>query len=364
MAGMTLTINDRIRDRKVEFFNQFKLSLRYDSVASSFSFNGYFNPDNPEQKDIYCVGHYHIAKLDYNGQRLLTGYVITEAFNDGDKKELSQFGGYSFPGFLEDCQIPPDLYPLQSDGLTLREIVNRFIPERFNIKVKIDPVVSKLMDEPFEKTTAEATESIKDYIVKLAAQKAIVVSHDVFGNLLFTRANTDQAPVMEFSSVPTKTRTIPFTKMDLAFDGQAMHSDIHVVKQADSEGGNAGESHIKNPFVPYVYRPKVVTQSSGSDVDTDKVAQMSLAAELKGLKFKIVTSQWEIDGKKKEIITPNKIIMVTNPQIYLYNKTRLFVEEVQYAGDSKAMTATLTCCLPEVYSLKTPAYLWKGINTH
>ena len=42
-SGLTLYINDRFRNRKVEFFNKFRLQLKHDSIASTFSFIFYFS---------------------------------------------------------------------------------------------------------------------------------------------------------------------------------------------------------------------------------------------------------------------------------------------------------------------------------
>jgi prophage tail gpP-like protein len=327
-------------------------------MASSFAFNGYFNPKNKEHVELYCVGHYHIAYLKHNGEVILTGNIINESFSDSKVPEMAQMAGYSLPGILEDCKIPPSLYPLQYDGLTLREIAQKLLPP-FGIGMVVGGSVSAAMDEPYEKTTAEPGQSIKDYLTELATQKNIIISHNSSGNVVFTRAATGQKPILEFNS--EKKNTIPFDKMDLSYDGQGMHSHIHVIKQAGKDGGNAGEAEIRNPYVPFVYRPTVIIQDSGSDVDTEKVARMALAAELKGLKLKIVTDRWEIDGK---VIKPNQIISVLNPSAYLFRKSDWFIEEVQLDGDEQKTVATLTCCLPEVYNGKTPKYLYQGINLH
>jgi prophage tail gpP-like protein len=356
---MELRINDRIRTRKLEHFNQYKLDLAYNSFASSFAFNGYYNPKNKEHVDLYCIGHYHIAYLQHNGELILTGNVVSESFSDEPQKQMAKFSGYSLPGILEDCQIPPSLYPLQSDGLTLREIASKLI-KPFGIGMAVDSSVSEAMDEPYEKTTAEPTQSIQEYLTELATQKNIVVSHTSKGNILFTKAQTNRTPILQFDS--TRGDSIPFDKMELMYDGRGMHSHIHVIKQASKDGGNAGESEILNPYVPFIYRPTVIIQSSGTDIDTDKVARMALAAELKNLKLVITTDRWELEDGK--IIKPNNIITVVNPEIYLFKKSKWFIESISFVGDEKKTTATLTCVLPEVYDNRIPQYMFRGINLH
>lgn len=351
---MILRINDRIRNRQVNFWNNYQLSLRYDSIASSFSFAFYFNPDNIEHKEMSCVGHYHLCTVEHNGELLLTGYILSEGFTDSSTRKLVAMGGYSFPGVLEDCEIPPLLYPLQSDGLTLREIAQK-LTRAFQIQMVVDPAVAAKMDAVLEKSTAKESQNIKSYLTELAAQKDIIISHNEQGHLVFTEAKTNKKPILNFDG------GLPFTSMELSFNGQAMHSHITIMKQADSDGGNAGEFTIENPYVPYVYRPKVVTQSSGDDNDTEKAARNILADELKNLKLTIVTDRWEIDGM---VIKPNNIVSVTNPNIYLYQSTDWFIESVELTGDEKATTAKLSCVLPEVYNGQIPKYIFKGINLH
>jgi len=353
---MELYINDRIRVRKLSLFTEFAVTLRFDTVASAFSFSAYFNPDNIEHKEMMCIGHDHIAKVKHNGEDLITGYVMNQKFTDAAAKSLVSFSGYSLPGFLEDCQIDPSSYPLQNDGLSLREISSRML-KPFGLKMIVNGSVSALMDETFDETTAEATETVKDYLTKLAAQKGIIMTHNEAGAVIFTRADTTRQPIIHYQ----KEGGTPFTKMELDFNGQGMHSDITIVQQADDEGDNAGEASTKNPYVPFVHRPRVITQTSGTDIDTDKAARMALSNELKNLKLIITTDRWEIGGK---VIKPNNMITVVNPRVYLYKKSRWFIEQVDLRGDQAGTTATLTCALPEVYNNEAVKYLFKGINLH
>jgi len=348
-----LYIDDRIRQKKVDYFNNLALSLRYDSVGSTFGFNFYYNPDNKEHKDLACVSHYHLARIEHNKKLIFTGFILSEKFKSTSVKELVGFAGYSVPGVLEDSNIPTDSYPLESLGLSLKQIAEKFV-KPFQIKIDIDPAVESRMNKVFEKTTADATQSIKDYLVELASQRNIIVSHTAKGHLLFTEAKTNIPPILTFGE------KLIGTNYDLDFNGQALHSHITVVKQADSEGGNAGEFTIRNPYVPYettnTYRPKVIIQSSGDDIDTEQCAKNALAAELKNIKLTIVTDRWE--DNNGDLILPNNMISVTSTELYLFKKTNWFIESVDYAGDNKQMIATLHCVLPEVYNGKFPSNIF------
>lgn len=351
---MTLKINDRIRNRTVKYFSRFALDIRYDSVASVFSFDFFFDPDSQEHVDLACLGHYHLATLEHNDELLLTGFILSATFESTSGRNPVKCSGYSLPGVLEDCNIPPSLYPLQSDGLTLKEITDKLL-RPFKIRRRVDPAVAARMNTPYKTTTARESQTIKAYLSELASQKQIIMSHTPAGELLFTEANTDKPPILHF------TGGIPSIAMNLTFNGQPMHSHITVLKQADIDGGNSGEATVKNPYVPYVYRPKVIVQSSGTDIDTIRVAKAALAEELKHIKLVIKTDRWEIDGS---IIKPNNTILVENKEVYSFNPVKWFIESVRLEGNKDKTVATLTCVLPEVYNGRTPKYIFKHINTH
>lgn len=360
--GLVLKIDDRFIKRKVKFFNDFTFNLRYNSVGSTFGFSYYFNPNNREHKEIATVSHYHGVTMEYNDELFLTGAITSQNFKAGPVKKPASFGGYSLPGLLEDINIPTSIYPLQSDGLTLAQIASKLVKpfeKNYGLKMVIDPAVQSKMNKVFDTSTASESQTIKDYLVELASQKDIVVSHNEKGNLLFTEAKTNIKPILEFDLTKG---TIPGTTFEMDFDGQAMHSHITLQKQADIDGGNAGEFTIRNPYViGSVFRPKVMSQSSGDDNDTQLAAKKALANELRNLKLTITTDRWVVDGK---ILKPNNIISIIAPEIYIFNKENFFIESINFEGNNERTVATLNCVLPEVYNGKSPSSIFKDINLH
>ena len=371
---MEIYINDRIRTRKVSFFESFRLNLKYDALASSFTFRYFFDPNNLEHKEFSCLGHYHVVTLKHNGETLLTGQILSTAFNHSSVKELSAIGGYSLPGILEDCeitsptpassvpfflspaQLTPIVSPYQFDGMTLKEICTQLI-KPFGLSMVIDPIVSSRMNDKFEESNARASQNIRSFISELTAQKNIIVSHNEKGQLLFTQISPTAKPIATFDG------SAPVTSMSLSFNGQVMHSHIRVISQADPDDVNANENEVRNPYViNSVYRPRVMVQNSRSTtLDVNQSAKNIRAQELKGIPLIIKLDRWDLNGK---IIRPGQLISAINPNIYLYKKSNWVIEEVELEGDATKQTATLHCVLPETFNGQDPSYLWAGINLH
>lgn len=344
MQGLVLKINDRLKIRTIQFFNNFKLELKYDSIASVFKFDIFFDPENHDMEELVCVSHYHEAIIEYNGMKFLHGYIISQGFRDAPQKQYAQFGGYTLTGVLEDCSISPQSYPLQNNGLSLRQIASKLIAP-FKLKMVVDPLVASAMDMVYAESTAEPTETIIDYLTKLSNQRNIIISHNENGDILFTTIASNTLPVLNIEE------GLVGTEMTMIFDGQKIHSDITVLRQADTDGGNAGQVTVKNPFVPIVYRPKTILQNSGDNNSTKQAAQNALAAELRNIVLTIKIDRWIIDG---QIIKPNSIITVLNKNLYIYKRTKFFIESVGYEGNSESHTAALRCVLPFCYDGTTP----------
>lgn len=353
---MVLKINDRIRTRTIEFFNDVKVNLRFDSVASTFKLNYYFDPDNIEHKELSCVGHFHLCTLEHNNEVLLTGIVLSINFKSGPKKTLVSIGGYSLPGVLEDCEIPTSAYPLQTDSLSLRQIAERYT-KPFGLGVVVSPSASADMDTVYEETDAKETQSVKSYLSELASQKNIIVSHTPNGNLLFTKASSNQTPIFNFEKGKT-----PATSMEFVFNGQAMHSTITMFAQSGRDDIDTSEEEsVTNPYVRYTTRPKVSVHSSNYDDDTSKAVRNALANELRNIQMVIDINTWVLGGK---IVRPGKIVTVLNPEVYMYKKAKWFIEEVNLSRTASVEEATLKCVLPECYTGETPKYLFEGVNLH
>lgn len=352
---IVLKINDRFKNRRVDWFTNVRVSLKYDCIASDFSLDYYFDPDNFEHKEFSCVGHFHLCTIEYEGKLLLSGIILSIQFTDEPEKKLVRISGYSLPGVLQDCSIPKSAYPLQSDGLSLTAIVDKFL-KPFNIKYRIDPSVSNDMGLIFTETEAGNTQSVQSYLTELATSRNIVISNDENGRVVFTRPNANKVPIFHFE------RNMPGVSMSLAFNGQAMHSDIIAVMQSDPDDNNAIESPaVENPYVPIVFRPQTIVVNSGDGLTVEKAANNVIASELRNVQLVISMDRWLLNDN---VVKPGEFITVTNPQVYLYEKSKWFIEAVDFVGDSTKETAVLKCVRPEVYTGEKPKYLWKGINIH
>lgn len=366
---MQLKINDKV----ITQYEQVSVSLKYDSIASTFGFSLLFEPGNKD-RSTYLPGAYSNAEISYNGERLITGQVLSQSFSSAGAppKSLVDVGGYSTTGFLEDCQVPLDAYPLQLDNKSLSEIIQTVLFP-LNIKFQVDESVKAEADTVYPTVVFEQSDSIKDFLARLTSQKNIVLSHTATGQLLLTRADVNKKPIFNFDGGQ------PALKMNLKFNGQMMHDVISVIGQQGINTANAAQSQIENPYVQKKVnfnlnarnstvgnaaiikgnRPKVALQTAGNDNDTPLVARGLLGQELKAIRLTIEIQGWTLNGK---LVRPNNIITVVNPELFLFQKSKWFIESVDFTGNNVDERAILSCVLPECYSNTAVANIFTGSN--
>jgi hypothetical protein len=402
-------------------FNEIELNLKYDSIASTFRLQLFFDPNNHEHAELAAVSHIHECKLYYvhdkpgmyavgqgpggkailgltHDELILTGFMLSQLFIKGPKPTFMEIGGYSKPGVIGDCDFPTKAYPLESIGMSLRQIINQKVLPYFSdpasggfkfyvkssradsvFETDINKKQTKAnslglpesmkafiqsasddTDEPIDKTTGPESQNILSYLKDLAVQKNLILSTDCFGNLIVnvpytgdSKGNCDYIFEIGTNSI----RAINPLDIKSSYNGQAMFSDIEVVGQApkdndlSGDGGNMPYAHITNPFVPIVYRPKVIKISSGTNDDCLRAAIRERSSQLSHANLKIELDKPAVNGR---FIFPNNMIRVISRDNYFYIPSQWFIEEMNYKLNADGEKATITAVPPGVYDTRTP----------
>jgi len=335
----------KISGQRFDFWNNFQLNLVYNSLCSTFSFDGLVL--TPDQKKLFKPLSYHSAQVLFNDEVLLTGTVLNTSTSIDNNVTMGNISGYSKPGVLDDCEIPVSLYPLQMDNMSLKEITEKLI-KPFGLKLSIDSNLSEIVNKKYDTIAAEPDQTIKDFLTKLCKVKNIILTHNDYGNVVFARLKKDD------SSVATYIEGKPTTNIQLSVNGQSMHSHITGQKQASIGTDVAGEETIENTYIS-AYRPTTKKQDSGQNDDTENAVKMIRGAELRGIQLTIETDRYKWwDGSILRPLRPNHTIDVESPSNFISKRTRFFVESVEYSGNQEGIKAVIKCVLPECYSGDVP----------
>lgn len=384
-----------------------KVDLIFDSVASTFSFLVYFDPSDSAMRAALQPGTYPDVVISHNNETLITGTLLSYAFkSSAAPRHLVAISGYSKTGVLNDCQLP-DSMVIQFNQNTFKEICQK-VCNAFNLTLVIDPAVADACDGVLDTTNFNKSETAAAFLSDLAGQINVILSHTPAGELYVTSGqskNTVQSVetiLANYTSVPRTYQMVPVSAtvsgtvstavpvmakanyvngmpnvaFEVTFDGQRMHSDITVVGQQDTMDNNATSTSepLENPYVgksetialkdqndinnAQIYgvnrtvpRPRVVIQTSGSNMTIDRAQRNVLTDELKGIILSIEQRGWLVGGA---IIRPGDIITVTNPDLHIYSSTRFFIQSARYSGNAVKETVELNCVVPETFNNDTP----------
>lgn len=324
------------------------LDLVFDAIASTFSFEAYFDPDNAAHRRLFRPLSYHDVVIYEGSKVVLTGTALASRYASTLTNSASvPVSGYSKTGVLGDCNIPKDLYPLEVNNKSLIEICT-VLCEPFGITVEVQQDVKEDAEKLYENSTAEASQSIADYLTDLATQRNIIISHTPGGNLLLTRPKKDR------SSIATYREGMPATEISLEVNGQGMHSEITVLREATVGSDIEGDSTVSNPMIT-AFRPGVKEQTKGDAGDTDKTVQSVFASELTNISLTIASDRWEwYNGRVVSMLKPNEYVTVIAKSCFLARPSNWFVRSVSLSETVEGRTATLSCVIPESFNGEEP----------
>jgi len=341
----------KINGKNCTFFTEGSIQLKLDSIASVFSFKTRFNPENDDHKELFKPLQYYKVEI-FNDSNVLsfTGTILNHSFQSDQNVNLLVLSGYSLSGILEDVVIPVNQYPLESNNRSLKDIATRLCGF-YGIGLYIDDSVINETNAIFKKTTASATDTIKDYLSRLTSQKNIVLSHNAKGQVVLFKPSDNQKIRYFFNKGNS-------LSMTANYNGQAMHSHLSVVRQPSQD--NAGVStvdSIQNPLIK-TYRPTTKILSSGEDTDTRKAADNELASELKAIAITV-----NLKGLFDDIY-PGEIVNVHCHEIYSFAYSRYMVSDVTLNFNEKSDTTTLNLVLPETYTGQLPKDILFAYKSH
>jgi len=320
-------------------FSSYEINLIFNSVASTFS----FDTQSDELKDLINFQQCEIFTDD--NDLLITGTILPTTLRSSTVKETVKVKGYSLPGVLEDCQIPVTLYPLQFDGLNLKEITEKIL-SIFPFSFQFSSSVAEIINKKYEKIESDPKKTIKEFLNELARQRNIILSHLPDGRLLYTKFAASLRTVDHFEIGMNG-----IEKMAIQINGQKLHNPIYVVGQSGSdENSDSTDAVIDNPYFE-AFRPKVIVLSDGDEFDAETTARNELAKEVSSIKLTFQTTKFN---------KPGRLITVKNPEIRLNKATPFFIESVNIKGSSNEKDKYNYTCVPRaVYTDESVTNIFK-----
>lgn len=313
----------KLNGKWYENFSTINVQLNLNTIASTFSFTGF--------KEIFNILKYDSCEVYFDNEKIITGTVLNPAFKYEKKPTLIGISGYSKTGILEDCTYPPSLYPLQFDGLSLKQITQKLCTY-YGLRLKVFPNAEKSANIPFEKVSASPTETIKAFLSKLCNQRGIVLAHDNFGRLLLYKVEAKVKPNLNLNI--NDALNASFTP-----NAQGIHSEITGIRQARENDDNTQQLTVKSPFIKGINRPKVIEIEDGNELQEMVNKAVCVEAKAFGLNM---TYEGHLNIRSGFYINLDAPI--------LKKRTKFLIESVTFNAIKSTKTTNLKLVMPCVYT--------------
>jgi prophage tail gpP-like protein len=350
------------------FAHWFDFEFKY--AVDSFhtvSFKAPFEPKNKAFRDLFLPFSFAPVQFLLNGDSLFTGTMLTPEPDVSADSSSVTVNCYSLPGVLEDCEAPSGFgrkgrrstvgaIPLEFKGLTLQAIANQLCaPFGITVIFRGDP------GAPFAKVAIKIEEKIHKFLVELAKQRGFVMTNDVNGNLIFWKAITQGAPVVQFvAGVP------PFVGLKANFSPRDYFSEI--TGYAPAKHRKAGSHYtVLNPWLGdgvddgsapiNNHRP---TSCKFDDTERQDAPDATLAkmgrmfANLVNYDTGDLPTWRDPDGKLWDV---NTSVTALAPSAMIYRETELLIREVTLKQSKDKLCANLNLVLPGAFSGRIPETL-------
>jgi len=225
--------------------------------------------------------------------------------------------------------------PYEFNNLKLSQIAEKLL-KSFNIKA----IFEGSEGGKFERVTAEESEKVLAFLMKLSAQRGLIVSTNTKGELVFRAAKTTGMPVATFVEGQPG-----FTELRGSFDGRARFNSIKVVSTEPDNNNRSTETDSRIPST----RGIIIRMDDTNGGNIKTAARYHLNKTIaKSIAISIPVADWYDDAS--ELWRENTFVAIQAPTLYIDEAYNMLIRSVEFAMEPGGRTATLDVVPPEVYT--------------
>ncbi len=332
---------------RFRFWSTMRLRRSMDQF-DTFSLGAPFEPDNAEFRASFVPLAFTRAQIFVGGEQLYTGTNINTPPHVGLDGRTVSSDGYALAGVLNDCTMPGTSFPLEYDSLDLRQIALAMgVPFGLVPSFTADP------GPAFERVAITHTTKVLSFWKKLAQQRDLIISNDVFGQPVFQQEATGVAVQILTEGAP------PVLEVDVDFQPQQYYSHVTAITPAET-GIDGSQYTATNPFLTGVLRPLVFDAPDTFGADAQQTAQAKLGRMFaNALSYRVRLAGWRTAAGS--LWAPNTLVKLLAPGAMVYSEIDFLIRAVELERNASEDIATLELVLPGSFSGRAPRSLpWLG----
>jgi len=326
-------------------WSEFELQFGLDTYSAA-SLNGPFDHERKEVRAAFQPMAFPKVEIKVGEELVLTGKVKEVAPSVDPGQSSIGVSVYSLAHELTEICAPPDMLPLEYNGLDLKQIAQTLAGRATGIAVEFDgPPGAR-----FSRARCEPEGTLHDFLVELGQQRGYVLTDTPAGDLLFRGTPTIGAPVARLEGQPA-------TRVTAQFQPASWFSSV--TGRASTRSGKAGSSYTEhNPLFRSIYpRTTTISLDDTESADVPKATKAAVGRMLAQVISYTVDDvpTWR-DGQGN-LWRTNTTVTLLAPEAMVYRETELLIRSVTLRQTPDGETASLQLILPGAFGGSLPSEL-------
>ena len=310
-----------------------KIIRTLDTIANGFEcvipYENGLDPDLDERVKPYG---YAPVKISIGSERILTGTIYNSQSSESNGSQLTLRGATNTANMVDSTMRPP----YEFNNITLKEAIEQQA-QPFNLKTIFDADTGG----QFKRVTARQGQPIFNFLRGLARQRGVLLTCDVFGNIVVTQANIDGAPVASYEQGVSP----GVTGWGLNPDGRKRFSVYRAIGRSPLGTSNATANDTRVPGARF----KDIQADNTTDGDIQTAATWARNKEIaEALTFSLEFEGWR--DTSGNLFEENTIIALKSKTMFFPQGFNFLVNKVQYNLGDNGRSTTLSFVPPTVYT--------------
>jgi prophage tail gpP-like protein len=337
---------EHVDGRRFGQWSEIEIQLGIDSYRA-VSLSGPWDPERKDMRAAFEPLAFPRVTVTVGDELLVTGSVKDVAPSVDANQSSMGATVYSLAHELTECCAPPDLLPLEFNGMNLKQIAQRLGGSTFSLAVNLDGAPGA----PFARCRCEADQEMHAFLAELALQRGFVVSDTASGDLLFRSEGATGSPVARLSGQP-------LGKVSAQFQPSRWFS--HVTGRACKRAGTANGSkytQLNSLFRSSFPRHTCATAGDTGSADVPRATKAIVGRMVASVATYTVEDLPTWRDPSGNLWEPNTTLMITAPGAMIYRETELLIRAVKLKQSGDEETATLELVLPGSFGGTLPKRL-------
>lgn len=316
--------------------------VRSIDAMDTIEFTAPFESDDGNFRKTFKPLSFKSCVFFVDGSPLFTGTAVSVTPNLEPNRKAVEVGGYSLPGVLNDCTVPPSAYPAEFDGLDLVQIADRLV-RPFGLGILILNDIGSI----FERVACEPSKKVLSFLIELAQERGLIVSSSTDGSLTFSKSSEAGAPVAIL-----KQGESPLISVTPTFSPQEYYSTVTGIEPVVF--GLEGSRHtIRNPHLEGIFRPYAFIAQDTEDADVPQLVEAKAGRMFANVAtYSANVATWR--DPQGDLWEPNTTLKLLAPDAMVYSEYEFLIRSVTFERGPDSETATLELVFPESFRGELP----------